>query len=104
MADIFISYSKQDEALAEQLAGLLQEIGFTVWWDADLVPAEEFRDSIRRQIEAARAVIVIWSTNSAKSAFVIDEADVAREAGKLISTLAEGFSALGSRWVSATRT
>ncbi len=93
MADIFISYSKQDKALAEQLAGLLQEIGFSVWWDADLVPAEEFRDSIRRQIEAARAVIVIWSPNSAKSAFVIDEADVAREAGKLISALAEGFPA-----------
>jgi hypothetical protein len=93
MADVFISYSKQDKALAEQLAGLLQEIGFTVWWDADLVPAEEFRDSIRRQIEAARAVIVIWSANSAKSAFVIDEADAAREAGKLISALAEGFSA-----------
>ena len=41
MADIFISYSKQDKALAEQLAGLLQEIGFSVWWDADLVPAED---------------------------------------------------------------
>jgi hypothetical protein len=91
MADIFISYSQQDKALAEQLAGLLTEIGFTVWWDAALIPAEQFREEIRRQIEAARAVIVIWSANSAKSAFVIDEADVGRERNKLISTLAEGF-------------
>ena len=95
MADIFISYSKQDRVLAEQLAGLLEEIGFTVWWDAELIPAEKFRDEIRRQIDVARAVIVIWSHASAKSAFVIDEADVAREAGKLISTLAEGFSVGG---------
>lgn len=93
MADIFISYSKKDRLLAEQLAGLLEEIGFTVWWDAELIPAEEFREEIRRQVQAARAVIVIWSDNSAKSAFVIDEADLARETGKLISTLAEGFSA-----------
>lgn len=92
MADVFISYSQQDRALAEQLAGLLQEIGFSVWWDAALIPAEKFREEIRRQIEAARAVIVIWSANSAKSAFVIDEADVGREAGKLISTLAAGFT------------
>ena len=93
MADIFISYSKNDRVLAEQLAGLLQEIGFTVWWDAELIPAEEFREEIRRRIQAARAAIVIWSENSAKSAFVIDEADLAREAGKLISTLADGFAA-----------
>ena len=93
VADIFISYSKKDRLLAEQLGGLLQECGFTVWWDAELLPAKEFREEIRRQIQAARAVIVIWSENSAKSAFVIDEADVARESGKLISTLADGFAA-----------
>lgn len=93
MADIFISYSKKDRLLAEQLAGLLQEVGFTVWWDAQLVPANEFREEIRRQIQLARAVIVIWSENSAKSAFVLDEADLARESGKLISTLADGFTA-----------
>jgi hypothetical protein len=92
MADIFISYSKKDRLLVEQLSGLLEELGFTVWWDAELIPAEEFREEIRRQIQAARAAIVIWSENSAKSAFVIDEADLAREAGKLISTLADGFA------------
>jgi hypothetical protein len=95
MADIFISYSKKDKLLAEQLAGLLQEVGFTVWWDAELLPTKEFREEIRRQIHAARTVIVIWSENSAKSAFVIDEADLARESGKLISTLADGFTAGG---------
>ena len=92
MADIFISYSKKDRLLVEQLGGLLEELGFTVWWDAELIPAEEFREEIRRQIQATRAAIVIWSENSAKSAFVIDEADLAREAGKLISTLADGFA------------
>jgi TIR domain-containing protein len=92
MADIFISYSKKDKPLAEQLGGLLEELGFSVWWDAELIPAEEFREEIRRQIQAAQAAIVIWSENSAKSAFVIDEADLAREEGKLISTLADGFA------------
>ena len=95
MADIFISYSKKDRLLAGQLGGLLQEVGFTVWWDTELLPATEFRQEIRRQIQAAQAVIVIWSENSAKSAFVIDEADLARETGKLISTLADGFAING---------
>jgi hypothetical protein len=93
MADVFISYSQKDKVLAEQLGGLLQEIGLTVWWDAELIPAEKFREEIRRQIELAIAVIVIWADHSSNSAFVIDEADLAREAGKLISTLAEGFAA-----------
>jgi hypothetical protein len=88
MADIFISYSKQDRALVEELDAFLRECGFTVWWDTALVAGKDFRQEIHRQIDASAASIVVWTKHSRQSDFVIDEADVARRQDKLISALA----------------
>jgi hypothetical protein len=92
MADIFISYSKKDRTLVEELSALLEECGYSVWWDTNLVAGKEFRDEIRKQIDRAFAAIVIWSRHSVRSDFVIDEADLARKQGKLISVLAGQFA------------
>jgi hypothetical protein len=40
MADIFISYSKPDHALAVKLAAFLESEGWSVWWDKSLGAAE----------------------------------------------------------------
>ena len=95
MAQVFISYSKHDRALVEELAAFLIECGYSVWWDTQLVAGKEFRNEIHRQIDAAAAAIVVWSRHSCKSSFVIDEADVARHQGKLISTLTAGLASDG---------
>lgn len=92
MADIFISYSKADKRLAEELAALLSEAGLSVWWDEALVGGTPFRDRIHEIIDGCRAGIVIWTKASAKSDFVIDEADLCRQQGKLISALDDGLS------------
>lgn len=92
MADIFISYSKADKRLAEELAALLSEAGLSVWWDEALVGGTPFRDRIHEIIDGCRAGIVIWTKASAKSDFVIDEADLCRQQGKLISALGDGLS------------
>ena len=34
MADVFVSYKREDRSLARQLVRTLQERGFTVWWDS----------------------------------------------------------------------
>ncbi len=91
MSDIFISYSKRDRAYAQELAALLQDIGYTVWWDTELVADSAFRETIYKQIEEAQVVIVIWSASAAKSDFVIDEADAGRRANKLVSLRLPGF-------------
>ena len=41
MADIFISYSKDDRATIEALAKFLEGRGYTTWWDASLVSVDD---------------------------------------------------------------
>jgi len=84
MADIFISYSKADHALASKLSAFLEAEGWSVWWDKSLAAADLYRDEIMKQLAAARAVITIWSENSIKSEWVRAEAGRAKADGKLI--------------------
>jgi TIR domain-containing protein len=84
MADIFISYSKIDHALASNLSAFLQAEGWSVWWDKSLAAADLYRDEIIKQLVAARAVITIWTPNSIKSDWVRAEAGAAKKDGKLI--------------------
>jgi TIR domain len=84
MADIFISYSKTDHALALKLSAFLESEGWTVWWDKSLAAADHYRDDIMKQLVAARAVITIWTPNSIKSDWVRAEAGRAKANGKLI--------------------
>jgi hypothetical protein len=84
MADIFISYSKADHALALRLSAFLEAEGWSVWWDKSLGAADLYRDEIMKQLAAARAVISIWTPNSIKSDWVRAEAGTAKKEGKLI--------------------
>ena len=54
----------------------LQADGYSVWWDAHIGGGDDWRDTILRQLEAARAVIVVWSRRSVgpNGQFVRDEA------------------------------
>lgn len=83
MADVFISYKREDRPLVERLAGALEQLGFEVWWDFDLLSGESFRQVIRAVIDRCRAVIVVWSRASAQSDFVLDEASYALRLGRL---------------------
>lgn len=40
MADIFISYAREDRDTAQCVATLFEERLLTVWWDTELVPAK----------------------------------------------------------------
>ncbi len=84
MADIFISYSKSDHALALKLSAFLESEGWTVWWDKSLGAADLYRDEIMKQLVSSRAVITIWSPNSIRSDWVRAEAGRAKADGKLI--------------------
>ncbi len=85
MADIFISYSQSQRDLTTQLAADLQLRGYTVWWDTALLPTDgPFPEAIKREIDAARAVIVIWTAASVTSQWVYAEAARAWDQDKLI--------------------
>jgi len=82
---IFISYSKEEPEPTTALAALLSSEGYDVWWDSSLTPGEVFREVIDRELDAAHAVIVIWTPASITSNWVISEADHASRQGKLIT-------------------
>ncbi len=84
MADVFMSYVRKDEALAEPVARGLEAAGYSVWWDRHIHGGADFADEIERQITGAKAVVVLWSRASKASKWVRDEAAFARDASKLI--------------------
>jgi hypothetical protein len=84
MADVFLSYARQDTKSAETLAELLEAGGLTVWWDRRMVAGDAINDVIDKELERAKAVIVLWSPTSVNSGWVLGEASTAHELGKLI--------------------
>lgn len=89
MTDIFISYSRKDRARAEVMATALIARGLDVWWDTHLKAGSEFRHEIAKNLEDAKAVIVIWSEESVASRFVCDEADVGAQHDTLFPVLVD---------------
>lgn len=86
MADVFISYSKKSPDATHALAATLNERGIDVWWDTGLLAGDLFVEALKSQLDAAKAVIVIWTPESVRSDWVLWEASIAFQQGKLITT------------------
>jgi hypothetical protein len=84
MADIFISYAKPDRTIVAALSDELKRQGYTVWYDENLRPGQLWRRVIKTEIEQCRALIAVWTEESAKSQFVLDEVDKANTLEKLV--------------------
>ena len=83
-ATLFLSYAHADEVPARRLAAALEQAGYTVWWDAMIEGGTAYAKSIAAALEAADAVIVLWSAASVESDWVRDEAAQARDRHRLI--------------------
>lgn len=83
MADVFLSYKREDRRHAQLLAERLEQYGFEVWWDFELLSGDRYRRVIERVIDECAAAVVIWSKRARESAFVIDEANYANGQDKL---------------------
>ena len=90
MADIFISYGRSTEAQAQQVADTLRAAGYSVWRDDELPAHRSYGDVIEERLRSAKAVIVLWSAEAARSQWVRAEADIAREAGTLVQVTIDG--------------
>jgi adenylate cyclase len=82
--DVFISYARPSEEEAHRIAEQLRRDGFSVWRDDELPAHRAYSDVIEERLKSAKAVVVLWSAESAKSHWVRAEADTAREAGTLV--------------------
>jgi TolB-like protein len=85
MADIFISYSRNDSEHAKTLAGRLGAMGLSIWMDtASLAAAETWSAEIVDAIKACRALVVLLSAHSVSSANVTKEVALASEKKKTV--------------------
>ena len=104
MAQVFISHAHEDRAHAEALASWLEDEGWTVWWDTEILAGSAYRAAIEDELDAANCVVVLWSTDSARSHWVADEAQAGAERDILLPVRIDGTSIpLGFRQIQAVR-
>jgi hypothetical protein len=84
LTDVFVSYARQDRDRIAPLVRALEARGLEVWWDSRIAGGSEFTREIEAQLEAAGAVLVVWSRHSIESLWVADEASAGLERGKLV--------------------
>ena len=84
MSHVFISYVRSDERAACEVAAAIESRGYEVWRDDQLPAHRAYSEVIEERLRKARAVVVLWSAEAAKSQWVRAEADLARNAGTLV--------------------
>lgn len=87
MADVFLSYAREDRAKAEQIAQALGAGGYDVFWDVEIPPGTSWADFLAEKLASSKAAIVLWSVTSTASQWVREEARLARDKGKLIPAM-----------------
>lgn len=83
MADVFISYKRDERAAVEEIAARLRALELQVWFDASLSAGESFNDEIDREARDARLILVCWSPTARESKWVKSEAMIGFEHDKL---------------------
>lgn len=102
MADIFVSYAREDEARVRLLVQALESAGHSVFWDRRIPAGRSWREHIGSALAQARCVLVAWSRHSVGSGFVAEEADAGGQRGVLLPVLIDPvLPPLGFRGVHA---
>jgi TolB-like protein/Tfp pilus assembly protein PilF len=89
MPDVFISYNREDAAVAKFFAEAFAREGFDVWWDVTLRSGETYDEVTEAALRAAKAVVVLWSPRSVVSHWVRAEATIAHRAKSLVPATIE---------------
>jgi TolB-like protein len=89
LPDIFLSYSRDDQATAKRFADGFERAGFTVWWDVTLEAGEAYDQVTEKALKGAKAVVVLWSNRSVNSRWVRAEATLADRLKTLVPVMIE---------------
>lgn len=81
MADIFISYAREDEERVKPIVAALEQKGWSVFWDRTIPIGQTWRSYIGKKFEEANCVLVAWSKYSVESKWVLKEAGEAESRG-----------------------
>jgi TolB-like protein/Tfp pilus assembly protein PilF len=87
--DIFLSYNREDQAVARRFAAAFEDIGLSVWWDVSLNVGDHYDVVTEDALRTAAAVVVLWSQRSVQSRWVRAEATVANRNRTLVPCMIE---------------
>ena len=87
--DIFLSYSREDQATARRFAEAFEREGCSVWWDQTLRSGEAYDEVTEKALRGAKAVVVLWSRTSVASRWVRAEATLADRNKSLVPVMIE---------------
>ena len=87
MADIFISYAREDLERIRPIVGAIEGSGYSVFWDRRIPSGMTWRQYIGTALDEAKCVVVVWSQHAIVSKFVIEEADDGDEREILVPIL-----------------
>jgi TolB-like protein len=87
--DIFLSYNREDQAVARRFAEAFEAAGLSVWWDQTLRSGETYDEVTEAALRGAKAVVVLWSPRSVASHWVRAEATIAHRAKTLVPATIE---------------
>jgi TPR repeat protein len=103
MTDIFVSYARADREAVALIASALEAEGFSVWWDKEVLPGQQYAAETDQKLAAAQAVLVVWSKDSVDRTWVLDEAAVGRARNVLCQIRLDATALpLGFRQLDAT--
>lgn len=81
---LFISYSSLDRDRVSELHRIFQAENIPVWWDQDVAAGDSWRGEVSSKLQAATAVLTIWTAHSVESSAVVEEAASAQRHRKLV--------------------
>jgi hypothetical protein len=76
-SDIFLSYSRADRLIAEQFVKTAAAHGVNVWFDERIGGGEDWRERIVDALDAAKALVILFSEHSNGSRQLIKELAIA---------------------------
>jgi len=73
---IFVSYSSKDKERVKKLVAVLEERvqDGRVWWDKKIPPGKNFDRALGQALDKSACIVVVWSKNSIRSDWVLEEA------------------------------
>ncbi len=87
--DIFLSYNREDAAVAKRFADAFAAEGLEVWWDTALRSGEAYDEVTEAALRGSKAVVVLWSPRSVVSRWVRAEATIADRCKTLVPVTIE---------------
>jgi hypothetical protein len=87
MADLFVSYAREDKARAAEIVRLLEDYGWDVFWDQETRAGTHWPKVLEEELGKARCLVALWTATSIASRWVRIEAYEALQTEKLVPVL-----------------